>query len=327
MPRTAVAVASAALLAVALLPAPPAAAKEPLFRLKLKPVKEKVVLGEPIRLEVTLTSASPRAAAVARLELGSPQGLVLYVKTESKETFQVTKLFGKYQGNDFKESPVAREELKTGKSLAATVECLALRTGRLEISAVYLGGDRSVSPDNAEAKPVTVTVDPGPGGETKVGARVKTSKGTMVVELHPGKAWNTVNNFLTLGRNGFYNDIVFHRVVKDFMVQTGDPRGNGMGGPGYYIPGEPNDVKHEKGILSMALEGHRNTGGSQFFIMTGKAAHLDGTFSPFGRVVEGMEVLDALNNVETRMTVGGRPEKSDPVEKPKLLGVETVLLK
>ncbi len=318
---------AAALVAAA--PAPPAAAKDPLFLLKANPEKDRVALGGTIRVELTLLSASTKVAACAGLELGSPSGVVLYVRVAGGATRQVSRLKGRFQGNDFKESPAAREQLKHGGSLTGHVEVLAVQPGKWEITASYGGVDKSLCPDPVEAKPFTVTVDPGPGGETRVGAKIRTSiggkKGSMVAELYPDRAFNTVVNFLGLGTGSFYSGHVFHRIIKDFMVQTGDPKGNGTGGPGYYVPGEVNDLKFEKGVLAMALEGNRNSGGSQFFILTGKAPHLEGQFTAFGRIVEGKETLDALNAVPVQRNGAGEP--SDPVEKPKLEGVDLVLLK
>ncbi len=304
--------------------APPAAAKEPRFLLKVKVEKEKVRLGEKVPLQVTLQSRWSKAAAVAPLRIGSPTSLVLDVKTE-KGTYQVSRLLGRYEGSEFKADAVAREEVKAGGSLSGTVTLLALMPGKMEITAVYLGLEAKDSPDPVEAKPVSVTVEPGAGGETRVGARIRTGKGVMTAALHPETAYNTVHNFLWLAQDGFYNRRVFHRIVKNFMVQTGCPKGNGTSGPGYYIPAEFNDIKHEKGVLSMARETQNNTAGSQFFIVHGTTPALDGRYTGFGRVLEGTEVVDALASVPVRPSGGG--EVSDPIEKPTLDGVELVLLK
>lgn len=120
-------------------------------------------------------------------------------------------------------------------------------------------------------------------------------------ELYPEVAPNTVNNFLNLVNKGFYNGLIFHRVIKGFMIQSGCPDGNGMGGPGYDIRGEfsgngfaQNDLKHTTGVLSMARAMHPDSAGSQFFIMVEQAPHLDGQYASFGKVIEGMEVADAI---------------------------------
>ncbi len=127
--------------------------------------------------------------------------------------------------------------------------------------------------------------------------------GRMVAQLYPDKAPNTVNNFISLVKKGFYNGLIFHRVIPGFMIQGGDPEGTGMGGPGYCIKGEfsgngvSNDLKHQRGVLSMARAMSPNSAGSQFFIMVAPAPHLDGEYAAFGMVTEGMEVADGIVNV------------------------------
>ena len=128
--------------------------------------------------------------------------------------------------------------------------------------------------------------------------------GKMVAELYPEVAPNTVNNFVSLIRSGFYDGLIFHRVIPGFMIQGGCPQGTGMGGPGYTIKGEftgngfKNDLKHDRGVLSMARAMHPNSAGSQFFIMVEEAPHLDGQYASFGKVVEGMDVADAIVNTK-----------------------------
>ena len=119
-------------------------------------------------------------------------------------------------------------------------------------------------------------------------------------ELYPEIAPNTVNNFISLIKSGFYNGVIFHRVIPGFMIQGGDPDGTGMGGPGYCIKGEfsmngfKNDLKRDRGVLSMARTMAPNSAGSQFFIMHEKAPHLDGQYASFGKVIEGMEAVDKI---------------------------------
>lgn len=124
-------------------------------------------------------------------------------------------------------------------------------------------------------------------------------------ELYPDIAPNTVRNFISLVKKGFYDGTVFHRIIRGFMIQGGDPEGAGTGGPGYSIRGEftdngfPNDLKHTPGVLSMARTMDPDSAGSQFFIMHGEAPHLDGQYAAFGKVIEGMDVVDAVANVPT----------------------------
>ncbi len=133
----------------------------------------------------------------------------------------------------------------------------------------------------------------------------ETTQGTIEAELYPEIAPNTVNNFLSLVGKGFYDGLIFHRVIKGFMIQGGDPDGVGTGGPGYSIKGEfaqngfANDLKHSAGVLSMARSMMPDSAGSQFFIMHKDAPHLDGTYAAFGKVTKGQDVVDKIAEVET----------------------------
>lgn len=130
-------------------------------------------------------------------------------------------------------------------------------------------------------------------------------------ELYPETAPNTVNNFISLIRRNFYDGLIFHRVIRGFMIQGGDPEGSGMGGPGYSIKGEfsqngvENNLKHEEGVLSMARSMHPDSAGSQFFIMHKNSPHLDGAYAAFGKVIEGMEYVDSI--AETKTDYSDRP--------------------
>ncbi|MBU5675369.1 peptidylprolyl isomerase [Alkaliphilus sp. MSJ-5] len=126
----------------------------------------------------------------------------------------------------------------------------------------------------------------------------------MKAELYPEIAPNTVNNFISLINKGYYNGVIFHRVIPGFMIQGGDPNGTGTGGPGYSIKGEfsgngfKNDLKHTKGVLSMARTMAPNSAGSQFFVMVANSPHLDGQYAAFGKVIEGIEVADEIVSVD-----------------------------
>ena len=148
--------------------------------------------------------------------------------------------------------------------------------------------------------------------------------GRMVAELYPDKAPNTVNNFISLVQSGFYNGLIFHRVIPGFMIQGGCPQGTGTGGPGYSIRGEftgnrfPNDLKHDRGVLSMARTMAPNSAGSQFFIMVEAAPHLDGQYASFGKVIEGMDVADTIVNADR-----DRMDKPKQEQRMKSVTVET----
>ena len=141
--------------------------------------------------------------------------------------------------------------------------------------------------------------------------------GVMTLELYPEKAPKTVENFVNLANEGFYNGLIFHRVISGFMIQGGDPTGTGMGGPGYTIDGEfrmngfDNDIKHTRGVISMARAMDPNSAGSQFFIMHKDAPHLDGSYAAFGKMTDGFDVLDKIANVATNYS-------DRPVEEQKI---------
>ena len=141
----------------------------------------------------------------------------------------------------------------------------------------------------------------------------------MKAELYPEIAPNTVNNFISLVNKGYYNGLIFHRVIAGFMIQGGCPDGNGMGGPGYSIKGEfsqngfKNTLKHTEGVLSMARAMNPNSAGSQFFIMHQNSPHLDGAYAAFGKVIEGMEVVNAI--AETPTDYSDRPLEDQVMKK------------
>jgi peptidyl-prolyl cis-trans isomerase B (cyclophilin B) len=147
-------------------------------------------------------------------------------------------------------------------------------------------------------------------------ATLHTSHGQIDVELHDADAPKTVENFRKLAGDGFYDGVVFHRVIPDFMIQGGDPTGTGTGGPGYTFEDEFNDHKVERGALAMANAGP-NTNGSQFFVVTAEATPwLDGKHTVFGRVTSGMDVVDAISQVET--DAGDKPREPVVIERVEL---------
>ena len=153
---------------------------------------------------------------------------------------------------------------------------------------------------------------------------METGNGCVKIELYPDTAPNTVRNFISLARRGFYDGTIFHRIIPNFMIQGGDPRGTGTGGPGYCIRGEfsanrlKNELRHTRGVISMARSVNPNSAGSQFFIMVDDAPYLDGEYAAFGKVVAGMEAVDRI--VATPRDYDDRPLKEQRV---KTVTVET----
>ncbi len=146
---------------------------------------------------------------------------------------------------------------------------------------------------------------------TKV-AEIETSKGTLVLEFFPDIAPKHVENFISLAEKGFYDDLVFHRIIPGFMIQGGCPKGDGTGGPGHKVKAEFNDRPHERGALSMARAGHPDSAGSQFFIVHAKAPHLDGQYTNFGQLLSGFTVLDAIADEGSS---GGQPKSKVAMKK------------
>lgn len=150
----------------------------------------------------------------------------------------------------------------------------------------------------------------------------------MKAELYPEIAPNTVNNFISLVQNGFYDGLIFHRVIRGFMTQGGCPDGTGMGGPGYTIKGEfsqngfANDLRHTEGVLSMARAMHPDSAGSQFFIMHKNSPHLDGAYAAFGKITEGMDIVNKI--AETATDYSDRPLEEQKMKKVTVdtMGVE-----
>ncbi len=162
--------------------------------------------------------------------------------------------------------------------------------------------------ENEEAPIVTMTMEGG---------------GEVIIELYPQLAPNTVNNFISLVQDGFYDGLIFHRVIPGFMIQGGDPEGTGGGGPGYSIKGEfesndfSNKLEHERGVLSMARSQSPDSAGSQFFIIHEDSSHLDGDYAGFGQVIEGMDVIDDIVDVPT-----GDQDRPEEEQKIKSMTVE-----
>ena len=156
--------------------------------------------------------------------------------------------------------------------------------------------------------------------EIEMGSAFGVETGVIKAELYPEIAPNSVNNFISLINKGYYDGLIFHRVISGFMIQGGCPDGTGMGGPGYCIKGEfffngvKNDLKHKRGVLSMARSSSPNSAGSQFFIMHADAKHLDGQYAAFGKVTSGMDVVDAIAACKT-----GRNDR--PVEEQKIASI------
>ncbi|MDC3414713.1 peptidylprolyl isomerase [Aquibacillus sp. 3ASR75-11] len=174
--------------------------------------------------------------------------------------------------------------------------------------------------DKTSEKSVEKTAYPADVEENPIVTITMENDKEITLELYPTTAPNTVANFISLIEEGFYDGVIFHRVIPDFMIQGGDPEGNGTGGPGYSIAGEfssngfENNLKHERGVISMARAQDPNSAGSQFFIMVTDYPSLDGEYAAFGKVLEGMEVVDEIVSTQ-------RDESDKPLEDQKMKSV------
>ena len=216
-------------------------------------------------------------------------------------------------------SPTTTPELAPTSSPAATRELAptATPTGGLPSTPTSQVSVEAGAVVKQYSQPPSMTIN----RNSTYTADIRTNKGAMTIELFASEAPVTVNNFVFLAREGFYDGVVFHRVIKDFMVQTGDPTGTGAGGPGYVFDDEPVTQGYSRGIVAMA-NGGPNTNGSQFFIVHGANVGLRPDYTIFGQVIEGIDTVDVLANTPVRLILrGDREELSDPTE---TLRIETI---
>ncbi len=222
--------------------------------------------------------------------------------TESEPTFK-----GMFKNDLFKGEPkLIAARRRTSIAVIALIALLLIAAGCGKRDNGTANGNANAGasqPANTKEADATSTLDT--SGDNPIVTIEMDNGKTIKVELYPKIAPNTVNNFVSLVNKGFYDGTIFHRVIPGFMIQGGDPDGTGMGGPGYGIEGEfakngfQNDLKHTRGVISMARSGNPNSAGSQFFIMVADAPHLDGSYAAFGKVVEGMDAVDEIVGVPT----------------------------
>jgi cyclophilin family peptidyl-prolyl cis-trans isomerase len=330
--------------------APAAAPEGDTLSVSVKPAATEVTLGEAIVLQVTITNGTTekRRVNVPRLDRNCA---TVRVRREGDDPYVLEKLHADLdpRTGQLKWKMPEAKELGPGESVTGEMSLTAAQTGKHHMTVAYR---HSVRETARNAAPVEITVKPD-GAKEGLGIRMETSKGGLTVRLRPDIAPNTVESFASLARDGFFDGLTFHRIVKGFMAQGGDPQGTGAGGPGYFLPLEANrELLHDRGVLSMARTSLPDTAGSQFFLLFTKYPSLDpGAAGPgyttFGETVEGQETLDALEAVETeipkavreqieargmsdqqvRMLVErGAIEVSSPVEKVSIESVRLVTL-
>jgi peptidyl-prolyl cis-trans isomerase B (cyclophilin B) len=297
-------------------------ADRPEDSLTLTAARDSAILGETVELTVKLSRrmGKPREVNMLRLARNS----ITFEVSVQERKHLVTRIYGDLvrDGLDqwvIRDKSPPRATLKRGKPLEYQLPFHAMLTGKITVKAVYRGFD-ATGPEELASDPVTIEVTPPPGHQ-ELTADLVTSEGTMTLALLPNRAFNTVFNFLSLVRDSRYAGLTFHRIIPNFLIQGGDPKGNGLGGPGWTIPGEFDpELKHIKGTVSMARAAPLDSAGSQFFIMLGTDQSLDGDHAVFARVVEGLSVLDRLAKVELKPRGDGKPS-SVPLEPPVIQAV------
>lgn len=294
-------------LVLALIVAVPVAAEDAKLALSVTAAKPQVVLGENITLEVKLENAGEAAVDVRELILDKT-ALSFDVKWGEK-TFQYTVI--RPNVYECERVKVATTSLPAKKSMVTFVDLPAVKAGKWNIAASYAGV--AGEPVKSGAVDVEVTL---PEGKDRLVAVVDIDraeqKGKVVFRFYPDDAPNTVMNFVRLARTGFYSGLVFHRVIKDFMIQGGCPFGNGQGDPGYSIKAEFNQKEHLEGSVAMARSTNYDSAGSQFYICLKPQKKLDGQYTVFGQVEEGMEFVRQIGDVPTSGP-NGKPTADRPL--------------
>jgi peptidyl-prolyl cis-trans isomerase B (cyclophilin B) len=298
----------AAVLAFVQQPAAPAAGN-PELTLTLATDKADYVIGEDVQAEVTLTNASDRDLSVAELAF-EERSLSFSVTFDAAGGKKKTFAFAVTRPDPHlvDRLTLPKVTLKPKKSVNGLFRIPTLKTGALEIAAVYKGGDKEVKSAAAVLK-----VAPQSGDASRLAAAVKTSKGSFTIDLYPDEAPNTVANFVALARRGFFNNMNFHRVVKNSWIQSGCPYDNGYGGPGYAVKSEAEaqTVAHDAGTVAMSGNLKNGYTGSQFYITLSKIDSFNKKFTVIGKVQEGgLGVVKDIGGVEVDKTTD-RPSKED----------------
>lgn len=270
--------------------------------LELKSVK----LGDDAVLLLTLTNRTASAVKVPMLRLARDSITVRVAGAQG--TSLVTRLYGSFLENDagvldFRAEETASRQVAPGASLTGRVVVPALLTGTLTFTAIL--GDTGTT--RVEAKPVALEVQ----GRQRVGVQVETSKGPVRIDLDPAAAYGSVASFWTLARDGFFDGLPFHRVIAGALAQTGDPRGNGTGGPGWYVPGETPVSAPARGDVGLARGAHADSAGSQWFVVGERSVEVAGGYVRIGTVADGLETVDLLtaNALDAKTSRPKAPDK------------------
>lgn len=285
----------------------PARAAEGDFLLEAALEQNHVKLGEDAVLLLTLTNRTASTVRLPKLRLAS-DSVSVRVRTASGEA-TLTRLFGAFLEDaegalEFRPSATPLRDVEPGAALQGRVTVPLVVTGPVTLTAVLSNGTAT----RLEARPVAVDVP----GRQRVYAQVETTKGPFRIDLDGAGSYASVASFWSLAREGFFDGLSFHRVVAGVLAQTGDPRGNGTGGPGWYLPSEKTAPSPARGDVGLARGAHADSAGSQWFVLGEAREEIAGGYVRLGSVVEGLDAVDALVSAPLDPKPG-RPKSPDRV--------------
>lgn len=280
--------------------------------LEAVPEQKTVKLGEDAVLVVTLTNRSATPVQMRELRLAR-DSVTVHVAPGAGGEASYTRLFGafledEHGGIEFRPAATPMKRLDPGESVQRRIAVPAVLAGELTLSAVLGDG----TPARLESRPVLVTVETRTGQPQRVAAQVETTRGSFRIDLAPAGAYASVAHFWALAREGFFNGLAVHRVLPGILAQTGDPRGTGAGGAGWYVPSETTAPAATRGDVGLARGSHPDSASSQWFVVADPKNALAGGYVRIGTVTEGLDTVDALcaNDADGR---SGKPRTVDRV--------------
>jgi peptidyl-prolyl cis-trans isomerase B (cyclophilin B) len=277
--------------------APPApSSDQDVVKMEVTVEKAEVALGDSIDFRVKLTNTGSTAAQVNRPRIDR-QSVTIRVRRPDTTYGRVERIYATIGPRGLVMDAPEALKLDAGQSLEEKISTVAIEAGKLAYTLSY---KRQGAPAPLTSPTFDVTVTPADAKAGRLGVKLETSHGNYTAVLRPDVAFDTVESFASLVKRGFYTGLKFHRILKNFMAQGGDPEGTGGGGPGYFLPLEANPAKlpHKRGVISMARTNHPDTAGSQFFLMFTTRKDLDqGRYTTFGEMVDGEDCLKRLEAV------------------------------
>lgn len=296
-------------------------AAQPKLEVTIK-APESLILGEDLVISIKVENKGQAAAQVRPIALSSHSAFIEISGRRWKQPYALLR----FPGGIPNLTPGAQTPLAPGKTLEGKLTIPTVETGAFEFRVGVTGHVPFPLPRGLQVQPfysqkLKVDVRPTKEGAVRYEVLMKTNHGEVRMSLDDEAAPCSVRNFVTLIRKGFYSGLKFHRVIKGFMIQGGDPKGDGTGGPGYSIPAEFSRTRqHKPGTLAMARTGHPHTAGSQFYVCLGAPRHLDGQYTIFGQVVAGQNVIDAIGALE--VGAADKPTKDAVMETLTLIPVD-----